>query len=90
MALNLKNSEVEELVAEIAALTGESETEVVRKAVQERKERLALRLVPLDRKVEILRRLKDEIWSLIPPEHLGRAPSQEEQDEILGFGPETA
>jgi antitoxin VapB len=80
MALKLKSPEVEELVAEVAALTGESETEVVRKAVQERKERLTLGLVPRDRKQEILHRLEEEIWSLIPPEHLGHVPSQEEQD----------
>ena len=44
-------------------------------------------LVPRDRKQEVLRRLEEEIWSLIPPEQLARVPSQEEQDEILGYGP---
>ena len=86
MALKLRNPEVEELVAEVAALTGESETEVVRRAVQERKGRLKLRLVPRNQEQEVRRRLAEEIWSQIPPEHLGRVPTPEEQDEILGFG----
>jgi antitoxin VapB len=43
MALNLENPDVERLVDEVAALTGESKTEAVRRALSERKQRLALR-----------------------------------------------
>lgn len=34
MALNIKNREVERLAAEIAALTGESKTEAIRRALE--------------------------------------------------------
>jgi antitoxin VapB len=87
MSLNLKNAEVERLVEEVAAMTGETKTEAVRQALAERKERLSLFVVRRDRKEEILRFLQTEVWSRIPPELLGRGLSQEEQDEILGYGP---
>lgn len=87
MSLNLKNAEVERLVEEVAAMTGESKTEAVRKALAERKERLSLFVVRRDRKEEVLRYLETEVWSRIPSELLGRGIPQEEQDEILGYGP---
>ena len=40
MALNLKNDEVERLAAEVAGMTGESKTEAIRRALDERKRRL--------------------------------------------------
>src|SRR4029453_11787484 len=40
MALNLKNAEVERLAAEVARLTGESKTEAIRRALEERRQRL--------------------------------------------------
>lgn len=88
MPLNLKNSQVERLVEEVAAITGESKTEAVRKALEERKERLALRLVHRDRKGEVLRFLQTEIWSKIPSDLLGQGISKAEQEEILGYGSE--
>lgn len=88
MSLNLKNPEVERLVEEVAAMTGESKTEAVRQALAERKERLSLFVVRRDRKEDVLRYLQNEVWPRIPPELLGRGLSQEEQDEILGYGPD--
>ncbi|MCZ7674332.1 MAG: type II toxin-antitoxin system VapB family antitoxin [Chloroflexi bacterium] len=44
MALNIKNKEVENLLEEVVRLTGESKTEAVRKALEERHHRLSLRL----------------------------------------------
>lgn len=88
MSLNLKNAEVEKLVEEVAAMTGESKTEAVRQALAERKERLALFVVRRDRKEEVLRYLQNEVWSRIPSDLLGRGVPQEEQDEILGYGPD--
>ena len=41
MPLNIKNLEVERLAEEIARLTGESKTEAVRKALEERRTRLS-------------------------------------------------
>ena len=41
MALNIKSAEVEEQVAAVSAMTGESKTEAVRRALVERRDRLA-------------------------------------------------
>lgn len=40
VALNIRNRQVEELAAALAALAGESKTEAVRRALQERLDRL--------------------------------------------------
>ena len=41
MALNIKNASVENLALELSQLTGESKTEAIRRALEERKQRLA-------------------------------------------------
>ena len=84
MAFYLENAAVERLVEEVAEMTGESETETVRKALEERRARL--QGVREDRTEELMRFLREEIWPKIPPELLGRGISQAEQDEILGYG----
>jgi len=88
MPLNIKNPEVERLVDEVAKVTGESKTEAVRRALLERRERLAFQAPPRDRRAEVLRFLEREVWPRVPPELLGRGLSKEEQEEILGYGPE--
>ena len=42
------------------------------------------------RKRRVLRFLKRKVWPTIPQEFLGRRPTREEEDEILGYGPEPA
>ena len=86
MALNLKNPEVERLVDEVAALTGESKTEAVRKALLERKERLTMHVAKRDLYHEAVEWLESEVWSRVPAELRGKPISQAEQDEILGYG----
>ena len=88
MALNIKNDEVERLAAEIARLTGESKTEAIRRALAERRQRLAYRVNPTDRQTRALRFLEHEVWPRIPADQLGRRLSRDEEDEILGYGPE--
>lgn len=88
MALNIKNDAVERLVAEVARLAGESKTEAVRRALQERKARLAYRLVDGDKASRLRRFLETEVWPRIPAEELGRRMSREDEDEILGYGKE--
>lgn len=88
MALNIKNSDVERLVDEVARIAGESKTEAVRKALEERRQRLAFQVAPRNRREEVMRYLEREVWPRIPPEILGRGISREEQDEILGYGAE--
>jgi antitoxin VapB len=88
MGLNIKNPEVERLAAEVASMTGETKTEALRKALLERKERLTFRIGRRDRKRDVMRFLEREVWSRIPPDQLGKAPTKEEIEEILGFGPD--
>lgn len=88
MAMNIKNPEVERLAAELAKITGESKTEVVRRALLERKETMAHQIAHHEKGVRFLRYLAEEIWPLIPPAELGHPPSKSEREEILGYGPE--
>lgn len=88
MPLNIKNPHVERLVAEVSEMTGETKTEAVRKALLERKRRLAFRHGRRDRSAEIQRFLEREVWTRIPAEQLGRPPDEEEVERILGLGPE--
>jgi antitoxin VapB len=90
MPLNIKNSEVERLVKEVAEMTGESKTEAVRQALLERRRRLAFRIGRADRRHEIARFLEREVWARIPNDQLGKAPAKEEIEEILGFGSQGA
>jgi len=87
MALSIKSREVEELVAAVAALAGESKTEAVRRALVERRERLTLHRAHRERGSDFLRYLEEEVWPKAPPGQLGRRLSREEEDEILGYGP---
>jgi antitoxin VapB len=86
MALNLKNAEVERLAADVARLTGESKTEAIRKALEERKNRLRS-ASPVDRRARVLRFLKQKVWPRLPKHELGRRLTRAEEDDILGFGP---
>ena len=87
MGLNIKNPEVERLAAEVAAATGESKTEAIRKALLDRKEKLAL--PSLEERVRVFREgMERDVWSKLPPEVRGKSMSKEEQDDILGYGPD--
>jgi antitoxin VapB len=88
MALNIKNSEVERLAAEIAELTGETKTEAIRRALEDRRRRLSFQVVPADRKAHLHAFLEQEIWPAIPRKALGRRTSRAEEAQILGYGPE--
>lgn len=90
MALNIKSPEVEDLVEALARMTGESKTEAVRRALAERRERLSLQQGRRERGSDFLRFLEEEVWPKAPPDQLGRRLSREEEDGILGYGPEGA
>lgn len=85
MALNLKNDEVERLAAEVARMTGESKTEAIRKALQERRERLRGRTVD-QRRARVLAFLEKKVWPTLPDAERGRRLTRAEEDEILGIG----
>jgi len=90
MALNIKNTEVERLAEEAARLAGETKTESIRKALEERVARLRLRVVKRDRAAEVVRYLEREVWPSVPKRVLGRRLTRREEDRILGYGPEGA
>ena len=88
MALSIKNAEVERLVAEVAQLTGESKTEAVRRALEDRRSRLAFQVTDRDRAGRIDRFLEQELWPRVPRAELGRRLTREEEEAILGYGAE--
>jgi antitoxin VapB len=85
MALNLKNAEVERLAEEVARLTGESKTEAIRKALEERRRRLKS-VTTSERRARLLRLLRSRVWPSIPKDQLGRRVTRAEEDDILGYG----
>ena len=88
MALNIKNREVERLATEAGRLAGETKTETIRRALEERLARLRLRVVRRDREADALAYLEREVWPAVPKRLLGRRLSRREEDRILGYGPE--
>ena len=86
MALNIKNEDVEALLDEVVRITGETKTEAVRKALEERRQRLALRAGARPDEARLLSFLADEIWPQIPAELRGSRLSKREEEEILGYG----
>jgi antitoxin VapB len=88
MAISIKNAEVERLIAEISALTGEGKTETVRVALEERRERLAFRIINESKANRLRRFLEQEVWPVMPPEELGRTLTKDEEEAILGYGEE--
>jgi len=86
VALNLKNPEVERLAAEVARLTGESKTEAIRRALEERRQRLK-GASSAARRTRVIAFLKTRVWPTIPPHQLGKRLTRQEEDDILGYGP---
>jgi antitoxin VapB len=87
MPLNIKNTDVEKLAAEIARLTGESKTEAIRRALDERRQRLKGPAIK-ERRARVLRFLRSKVWPTIPKGQLGRRLTPEEEDALLGYGPD--
>jgi antitoxin VapB len=86
MALNIKNAEVERLAAEVARLTGESKTQAIGRALEERRRRLKS-VSSQQRRTRVLRFLEKHVWSTLPASELGRRLTRAEEDAILGYGP---
>ena len=85
MALNLKNAEVERLAAELSRLTGESKTETIRRALEERRRRLRTASVEA-RRARVLEFLEKRVWPTVPKQQRGKRLTRAEEDEILGYG----
>lgn len=86
MALNIKNTQVEQLAEEIARLTGESKTEAIRQALLERRARLRYLAVSPNRRERVQSFLEREVWTRVPKAQVGRAPTRAERERILGYG----
>jgi antitoxin VapB len=87
MALNIKNPEVVQLTTEVARLAGETKTEAIRQALIERKVRLQAGGGKIGRKESLLEYFERYVWPTMPPDQLGKTLTREEEDEILGYGP---
>lgn len=87
MALNIKNEAVERLAGEVARLAGESKTEAIRKALEDRRRRLK-GTPSADRRDAVLAFLKKRVWPQVPKAEIGRSLTKAEEDAILGYGPE--
>jgi antitoxin VapB len=85
MALNIKNLEVENLASQVAAMTHVGKTEAIRVALLEKKERL--QAARDERTKATLEWLRTEVWPRVPEEARGRL-TREEEDEVLGYGPD--
>jgi antitoxin VapB len=85
--LNLKNPEVIRLATEVAALANETKTEAIRRALEERRARLRARRGP-NARTGLIEFLEQSVWPLMPAGQMGRGLGREEEDRILGYGPE--
>ncbi len=88
MGLNIKNAVVERLAGEVAGLAHETKTEAIRRALLERRARLQARAGKPGSRKSLRDYLEQNVWPVIPVGELGRAMSREEEDRILGYGPE--
>ena len=84
MSLNLKNDEVVRLVNEVALLAHETRTEAVRRALEERRERL----LAVPHRQPLSSFLERQVWPLIPADVIGTTLTREEESRILGYGPD--
>jgi len=86
MALTIKNPDVERLLDELIQMTGESKTEAVRRALEERRQRLSPKSGLQRDESSLLTFLQTEIWPQIPAELLGVHLPKADKEEILGYG----
>lgn len=82
MALNIKNTQVEQLATEVAGLTGETKTQAIKRALEERRERMALGLAGSRRRAHWVAFLARDIW---PELAKGRKISKAQREAILGY-----
>ena len=88
MALNITEKKRKLMVEEVARLSGENKTTAVKRALAERRARLVLRVADTDRGTRLRKFLDGEVWPRVPKDQLGKTLSREEEDAILGYGPE--
>ena len=62
-------------------------TEAIRRSLEERRRRLKTP-AGAGRRARVQRLLETKIWPAIPKAQLGRRLTREQEDAILGYGPE--
>src|SRR5438034_9216245 len=87
MTLIIKNARIERLAAEVSRMAGETTTDAIRRALEERKARLALGSDYADRLKNLRKCLEREIWPQMPRRTRGKRVSKRERERILGIGP---
>ena len=80
MGLNIKNAEVEKLASEVAAITGETKTEAIRKALLERKEHL--HFSQRKRMDGVREWLERDVWLLVKPEFRDKPMTKADWDAL--------
>jgi antitoxin VapB len=85
VSLNIKSEEVVRLANEVALLAHETKTEAIRRALQERRERL---IAASARGQSLISFLEKQVWPFIPEEVRGNRITREQEDQILGYGPD--
>ena len=88
MALNIKSERVERLLDDVAAMTGETKTEAVRRALEERRERLMQSRRYADPVARLWRVMEREVWPTVPASILGQPIAKADEDTLLGYGPD--
>lgn len=87
MPLNIKNTRVEQLATEVAHMARETKTEAIRRALEDRKARLAFKSSPRERARQARDYLQREVWPHIPAATRGKKMTKKEREAILGIGP---
>jgi antitoxin VapB len=85
MSLNIKNPQVVRLATQVSRLTGETKTEAIRRALEERKARLTLKGGRSHRE-DLLEFLAAGIWPRMPKKVLGKTLTKAEEESLLGYG----
>ena len=79
--INLKSDRVATLLEQITQRTGETKVDAVTRALEERLQDLEA----TDRAARTLAWLQTTVWPTLPETQRGKAPSKEEQEDLLGF-----
>ena len=66
----------------------EPKTEAIRQAPVEQEASPQAKGGRLNRKESLLQYMEQEVWPNMPASELGRTLTREEEDDILGFGPD--
>jgi len=87
MAIHIKNPGVIRLAGQLAALTGESRTEAIRKALEEKLARLSRASALGNRRAELVRVFGCRVPSMIRAGGRKGNLTPEEVQELLAYGP---